>query len=224
MIMENDLIQSDFDKLALFDEDSWDHNSHYHNFLLKQIPSNCQEALEIGCGTGAFSRQLSRYADRVLALDLSPEMIKVAQQRSVEYSNIEYQIADVLTFDFHEQHFDCVVSIATLHHLPLEIILQKMRSILKPNGILLVLDLYEAVGFKDGVRDLLATPVHTILKLKHTGRIREAEEVRAAWAAHGANDTYLPVSEVRQVCDNLIPGAKITKHLLWRYSIVWQKT
>jgi 2-polyprenyl-3-methyl-5-hydroxy-6-metoxy-1,4-benzoquinol methylase len=220
--MEINPIQSDFDKLALLDVDSWDHNSHYHNYLLKQIPANATQALEIGCGAGAFSRQLSGYVDRVLALDLSPEMIKLAQQRSVQYSNIEYQIADVLTFDFPEQQFDCVVSIATLHHLPLESTLQKLRSALKPNGMLLVLDLYEAEGLRDWMQDLLAVPVHTILKLKHTGRIRETREVRAAWAAHGANDTYLSVSEVRRICDHLLPGANVRKHLLWRYSIVWQ--
>ena len=83
--MEINTIQSDFDKLALLDADNWDHNSHYHNYLLKQVPSNTTIALEIGCGAGAFSRQLSGYVDRVLALDLSPEMIKLAQQRSVQY-------------------------------------------------------------------------------------------------------------------------------------------
>lgn len=219
--METNPIQSDFDKLALLDVDGWGHNSHYHNYLLKQIPSNATQALEIGCGAGAFSRQLSGHVDRVLALDLSPEMIKLARQRSVQYPNIEYQVADVLTFDFSEQQFDCVVSIATLHHLPLESTLQKLRSALKPNGVLLVLDLYQADGLRDGVLDLLAVPVHTILKLKHTGRIREPKEVRDAWAAHGVNDTYLRVSEVRRICGDLLPGAIVRKHLLWRYSIVW---
>ena len=220
--METNTIRSDFDKLALLDEDSWDHNSHYHNYLLKQIPANATQALEIGCGTGAFSRQLSGYVERVLALDLSPEMIKIAQQRSAQYPNIEYQIADVLTFDFPEQQFDCIVSIATLHHLSLESTLRKLKSALKTNGILLVLDLYQAEGLRDWVMDMLAVPVHTILKLKHTGRIREPKEVIEAWAAHGTNDTYLCVSEVRRICGDLLPGAIIRKHLLWRYSLAWK--
>ena len=220
--METNIIQSDFDRLALLDEDGWDHNNHYHDFLLNQIPLTCTKALEIGCGTGSFSRQLSAYADHVLALDLSPEMIKLARLRSEQYPNIEYQIADVFAFDFSGEQFDCIVSIATLHHLPLEEILQKLKSTLKPNGILFVLDLYEAEGIRDRVMNMLAMPVHTILKLKHTGRIGEAKEVRAAWSAHGANDTYLPVSEVRRICGNLLPGAIVTKHLLWRYSLVWK--
>jgi len=222
IMMGTNIIQSDFDRLALLDTDGWDHNRHYHDFLLQQIPTTCKKALEIGCGTGSFSRQLSVYADQVLGLDLSPEMIKLARQRSEQYANIEYQIADVLAFDFSGEQFDCIVSIATLHHLPLEEILQKLKSTLIPNGILLVLDLYETEGIRDWMMNILAVPVHTILKLKHTGRMGEAREVRAAWAAHGANDTYLPVSEVRRICGNLLPGAIVRKHLLWRYSLVWK--
>lgn len=221
--MKTNIIQSDFDKLASLDADGWDHNNHYHSFLLEQMPPTYQKVLEIGCGTGSFSRGLSKHADSILALDLSPEMIKLAKQRSAQYSNIEYQVADVMTWDFPERQFDCIVSIATLHHLPLEIVLQKMKSALKTNGVLIVLDLYEAEGVRDLLMNLLAVPVHTILKLKNTGRIQESREVREAWEEHGAHDTYLPIYEVRRLCRDLLPGAIIKKHLLWRYSIVWKK-
>ena len=150
-------------------------------------------------------------------------MIKLAKQRSTQYLNIENQIAEVLTWDFPERQFDCIVSIATLHHLPFENILQKMKSALKTNGTLRVLDLYKAVGVIDLMMSLLAIPVHTILKLKNTGRIRESREIKDAWAEHGAHDTYLTVSEVRRACHDMLPGAIIKKHLLWRYSIVWKK-
>ena len=217
------IIQSDFDTLASIDGDGWNHNNHYHSFLLEQIPPDCERALEIGCGKGAFSRCLSRHAESVLALDLSPKMIRVARQRSTEYPNIEYRVGNALTWDFPEGEFDCIVSIATLHHLPLENILQKMKIALKSGGMLMVLDLYKGEGPRDWIMSLLAFPMHTLLKLKHTGRLRESEVVRAAWAAHGAHDTYLPVSEVRRICRGLLPGAIIRKHLLWRYSIVWKK-
>ena len=70
-------IQADFDKIASLDADSWNHNNHYHAYLLKQIPDNCERALEIGCGTGSFTCRLAAKADEVWALDLSPEMIKM---------------------------------------------------------------------------------------------------------------------------------------------------
>lgn len=55
-------IRDDFDRIALVSEDGAAHNDHYHNFLLQQLPSNCQNILEIGCGTGAFARCLAGIA------------------------------------------------------------------------------------------------------------------------------------------------------------------
>jgi ubiquinone/menaquinone biosynthesis C-methylase UbiE len=221
--MESKIIRVDFDKLALWDTEGWGHNSHYHDYLLKQMAPNCEKVLEIGCGTGSFSRLLSQRAENVLALDLSPEMIRIAKQRSEGYSNIEYKKADVMECEFLKHQFDCIVSIATLHHLPLEEILRKIKAWLKPNGILLVLDLYEAKGVGDLVREIVAIPVSMFLKLKNTGRIQDPQEVREAWAEHGKTDTYLPVSTLISVCSEIIPGAIIRKHLLWRYSMIWEK-
>ena len=127
-MIKTETIQSDFDKLALLDAEGWNHNSHYHAYLLKQIPENCRDALEIGCGPGSFTRFLAQRVERVLALDLSPEMIKLAKQRSAECPNIDYQIADVAVWDFPKEAFDCIVSIATLHHLPFANSVKRMKS------------------------------------------------------------------------------------------------
>jgi ubiquinone/menaquinone biosynthesis C-methylase UbiE len=224
MNLEMELIQADFDRLARFDSGGWDHNSQYHAYLLKQIPPGCSQALEIGCGTGSFSRLLAGKANEVTALDLSPEMINADRLRSQAYSNITYQTADVLQWDFPKNQFDYIVSIATLHHLPFETIIEKMKSGIKSNGVIMVLDLYAPEGTRDSLANLLAVPLDIVLKLKHTGRLREPRAVQEAWTEHGKHDTYSPISRVRKICDQLLPGAVIKRHLLWRYSIVWKKT
>ena len=112
-------IQADFDDLALLPADEWDHNSHYHDFLLQHVPSPCRESLEIGCGTGAFSRLLATRSDRVLALDLSPNMNRIAEEQSTHYQNINFRVADVMDHDIGVERFDCIASIATFHQLPL---------------------------------------------------------------------------------------------------------
>nr|WP_267871762.1 class I SAM-dependent methyltransferase [Nostoc sp. CHAB 5715] len=86
-------IQNDFDRIALYDQQGWDHNNHYHHFLLKQFPKRYKTILDIGCGTGEFSRLLAKCTDRVVAIDLSPNMIEVAKQRSRQYTNIDFQEA-----------------------------------------------------------------------------------------------------------------------------------
>jgi ubiquinone/menaquinone biosynthesis C-methylase UbiE len=216
-------IQVDFDRIALLSGDSWDHNNHYHDFLLRQLPPHCTYALDIGCGTGAFSRLLARRSDQVLALDLSPQMIRVAKERSKQYSNIDFQVANAITWKFPTEQFDCVASIATLHHLPFEETLLKMRETLRINGTLIILDLFQAEGPSDVLTNALAVPANIILRLIKTGHLREPREVRQAWAEHGRSDSYPTLSQIRQVCASVLPGAKVRKHLLWRYSIIWRK-
>jgi 2-polyprenyl-3-methyl-5-hydroxy-6-metoxy-1,4-benzoquinol methylase len=216
-------IRADFDRIALLSENDWNHNSHYHDFLLRQLPLHCADALDIGCGMGAFSRLLASRSDRVLALDLSPQMIRVAKERSRQYPNVDFQVADAIAWEFPAEQFDCVASIATLHHLPFEETLSRMKGALKISGTLIILDLFQAEGPSDVLTSALAVPANIILKWVKTGRLREPREVRQAWAEHGRSDSYLTLSQIRQVCASVLPGARVRKHLLWRYSIVWKK-
>jgi SAM-dependent methyltransferase len=260
-------IQKDFDRIALVSPDGSLQNSLYHDFLLRQLPSDCQAALEIGCGKGEFSRRLAEMSDRVLALDLSPEMIRIARAQSAHLADIDFQIADVMSYDLPPETFDCIASIATLHHLPLREILLKMKAALKPGGVLLILDLFEPIkwhgrtdrdserhppdrdsakhghpardsrpgrachnqtasvreGLCDTLLNFLAMPVSVSLRVIHHGRLLPRREVRDAWAAHEKHDIYPTMNEVRALCADILPGAKIRKHLLWRYSVVWQK-
>src|SRR6185503_12745676 len=216
-------IQADFDRIALVSPDGSLHNQHYSDFLLRQLHPDCQAALEIGCGKGEFSRRLAERSSHVLALDLSPEMIRIARANSADTPNIEFQIADVMTYDLPAAGFDCIASIATLHHLPLPEILGKMKAALKPGGVLLILDLFEPRGVVDEILNPLAILVSVTLRLIHHGRIRSSREARDAWTAHEHHDLYPTMTQVRELCTEILPGAQIKKHLLWRYSVIWRK-
>jgi hypothetical protein len=43
------------------------------------------------------------------------------------------------------------------------------------------------------------------------------------WAVLGKNDSYSTLAQIRRVCEGVLPGARIRKHLLWRYSIIWRR-
>ena len=224
------VIQADFDRLALLDAAGWTQNNHYHNFLLRHIRDDCQNALEVGCGTGAFARRLAERARHVVAMDLSPEMIRVARSRSTDSPNLEFHVADATLWDFPAAHFDYIATIATLHHLPLRAMVLKLKTALKPGGVLIVLDLFEPVrnlftvaGLVDTFLNLVAMGVSVSLRLIHNGRLKPPRAVRAAWAAHEQHDSYPGMSQIRELCAEILPGAEVKKHLLWRYSIIWQK-
>lgn len=216
-------VEKDFDRIASLSADGSDNNNVYTSFLLRRVPPSCVESLEIGCGTGAFSRLLAARSKRVLAIDLSPNMIRVARSLSQKFDNIEFQVADVMKADFPLNHFDNIVSIATLHHLPTEEMLSRMKRALKPGGTLIILDLVKAEGLSGLISAAAAMPVSVALKLVRTGRLREPRDVREAWADHGRTDSYLTMSQVRQICGDMLPGAEVRKHLLWRYSVIWKK-
>lgn len=216
-------LDADFERLATLDDEGWTANNHYHNYLLKYVPQNCEHALEIGCGTGAFARRLAERCQNVIALDMSPEMIRVARSRSAHFDNLEFQLADAGSWDFPDSQFDCICSIATLHHLPQRELLLKMKNALKPEGVLMVLDLVESHSLIGRVLDVIALGRSGVLRLIHNGRLRPPAEVRKAWEQHGKHDSYLTISEVRALSDEILPGASVSRLLLWRYALIYQK-
>lgn len=225
-------LQQDFDRIALVTPDGAARNDHYHNFLLRHLPLNCQNVLEVGCGMGAFARQLAQRSQHVLAIDLSPEMIRIAREQSTQFPNIDFQLADICDLPLADDNFDCIASIATLHHVPLKETLLKLKAALKPGGTLLILDLFEPAhlsdslfaGLSDAFLNLLALPISATLRLIRQRRLFPSREVRAAWRAHEVHDLYPSMRQVHFLCAEILPSAKIKKHLLWRYSIVWKET
>jgi SAM-dependent methyltransferase len=218
-----DEIREDFDRIALLSEHHGDAGGVHHNYIWRHLPSRCENALEIGCGTGEFTRFLAGRAQHVTAVDLSPEMIRLAQQQSVAYSNIEYVMADALRLTLPAESYDCVVSLATLHHLPLEQALLKMKDALKPGGVLIIQDLVRDERIVDLATSAFAYPFSLLRRFWKTGRLRTPPEVRKAWSEHGARETYLTLREVKEMCRVFLPEAKVRRNLFWRYTVVWHK-
>ena len=216
-------IQNDFDCIALNEQQGWNHNSHYHRFLLKQLPLKCKTILDIGCGTGEFSRLLAKRADRVVAIDLSPNMIEVAKRKSQQYPNIDFQVADVLQWDFPSHEFDAIVSIATVHHLPVEKLLPKLKAALKPGGKLVILDLLEHENLRDILSDFIAVPLNWLFQSTRNRNIQLSPEAAEAMREHLRTDEYLTLSQAKEIYKSLLTSVKVRKHLFWRYSVVWEK-
>ncbi len=216
-------VEADFDRLALLDDEGWTTNNHYHDSLLRHVPANCQNALEIGCGTGALARRLAERSERVIALDLSTEMVRVARTRSSRLHNIEFQVGDAMTWNFPRSHFDFVCSIATLHHLNQRELLLKIKDALKPRGVLVVVDLVQSSGLGERMLDVIGLGVSGSLRLLHNGRLKPPREVRKAWEQHGKHDSYSTISQMRALAHEILPGTSVSRCLFWRYLLVYQK-
>ena len=216
-------VEADFNRLALLDDEGWTANNHYHDFLLKHVPVNCGNALEIGCGTGAFARQLAGRCEHVIGIDLSAEMIRVARSRSSRLENLEFELADAMSWKFPQSHFDFICSIATLHHLEQRELLPKIKAALRPGGVFVLLDLVASSGLKERMLDVIGLGVSSGLRLIHNGRLQPPPEVRKAWEQHGKHDHYSTIKQMRALAEEILPGASVKRHLLWRYTLAYRK-
>ncbi|HNJ40547.1 MAG TPA: class I SAM-dependent methyltransferase [Acidobacteriota bacterium] len=223
MVDSVEKIQSDFNRIAQLTENDPPHPILYQAFLLRQVPKNCAQVLDVGCGTGNFARLLATRAEQVTGIDLSPEMIRIAQAQQPVSENIEYHCGDFFEFPFETESFDCVVSLATLHHFELQSALTRMKTILKPGGRLIIQDLRADATLIERMLSLIALSVTASQNLWRTGRLRQKREIRAAWREHAQGERYLTMAEVGELCATLLPGAVCYRHLLWRYSLVWTR-
>lgn len=224
MSATTDGVREDFDRIARLTERHGDAGDVYRDYLARCLPPRLENALEIGCGGGEFTRLLASRAGSVVALDLSPEMIRVAKARTAGRGNVEYRLCDVMQAALPAESFDCVVSIATLHHLPLAQALLKMKGALRPGGVLVLHDLIADDSLLDRGLSALAFPLSAARRLWKTGRLRTPREIRRAWDEHGAGEVYLTPAGVGEMCREHLPGATFKRHLLWRYTVVWRKS
>jgi SAM-dependent methyltransferase len=216
-------VREDFDRIASLMARERELPETYADYLLRHVPQGCDHVLDIGCGLGAFARRVAGRAARVTAIDLSPEMIAVARKRSAGLPNLEFALCDFLQAPLPLESYDLIITLATLHHLPLEEALSKFKSLLRPGGTLILHDLLSASGPLDRAFDLVRLPISMMTRVRHGGRLIPRAEVRRAWHEHGKHESYLTPREVRAMRDEHFPGGHVHRHFLWRYTVIWRK-
>lgn len=77
--------------------------------------------LELGCGIGALTFLLARYATRgyVEAVDLSPESVRFGREQLSGYANVSLHVHDVVTYEPIHADFDFITLFDVIEHIPL---------------------------------------------------------------------------------------------------------
>ena len=115
---------------------------------------------EFGCGTGYYTLALASKADSVVATDLSPGMLAVAQEQ-VKANNVKFQIEDCQRTSLPAEAFDTAFMSLVIHFTEPEKTLTEMRRILKPGGRLIISNL--DIGALRGL-DLLRCRIRIIYR------------------------------------------------------------
>lgn len=98
--------------------------------------------LDIGCGTGYFSRRAARAVapgGQVTGIDPSEPVIDYATSHAP--ANCTFQVAGAQALPHPDASFDVVISSLAMHHLPATdrpAALAEMRRVLRPGGRLLI--------------------------------------------------------------------------------------
>jgi 2-polyprenyl-3-methyl-5-hydroxy-6-metoxy-1,4-benzoquinol methylase len=193
------------------DAERWNHSIHYHRALLDLVPSTARTALDVGCGEGLLSRELSARGLAVTAIDVDTPSIARAREQST--GGIQYVVADVMDADLPEGAFDVVASVATLHHLDLEAGLGRFSALVAPGGVVLVVGLARGTWL-DAPREAAAVIVSSVMRAR-----------RHEWD-HGSPTVWPPphtYAEVRDAASRVMPGSTFRRRLLWRYTLTWTK-
>ena len=89
--------------------------------------------LELGCGTGYFTRELARSGAEIIAIDVSPELLNIARS-NCSAPNVRYEIQNAYDLSYNDSVFDSVIGSSVLHHLEIEDAVREIYRVLRPNG------------------------------------------------------------------------------------------
>ena len=87
---------------------------NYHQFFIENIKKK-DKVLDIGCGNGILTFDLSKKAKKVVGIDIQAEKIKEAKKK-FNCDNIIYIVGDATIYSFGER-FDAIILSNVLEHI-----------------------------------------------------------------------------------------------------------
>lgn len=127
-----------------------------------------KKVLEIGCGTGNHTLVLAREKIALTAIDIDPEMVKIAKEKIKKAGINNVKILHKKIEDIKNNQFDLVVALFNvITYVPtqeeLESFIKGVERNLAPGGVF-IFDCW------NGVAAILDPPKHKVTKIKQNGK------------------------------------------------------
>ena len=93
--------------------------------------------VDFGCGSGANTALLANRGAHVWAVDISEDLIRLAERRmrvSGRAGGAQFIVGSAHDLPFPDGSIDIVFGIAILHHLDLRLVAKEVHRVLKPGG------------------------------------------------------------------------------------------
>ena len=160
--------------------------------LVSKIPAPVDAAvLDLACGTGDIAFQLAAAGSRVVGLDITPRMVRLASLKPQAYRNrVVFVTGDMMALPVPDASFDVVTTGYGLRNVPdLSGALREVHRVLRPGGQLLSLD--------------FDRPANRAIRAVYLGYLTAVGSALGA-VLHGDPDTYRYIPESIQ----RYPGAE----------------
>lgn len=144
---------------------------------LMNIPAGAR-VLDVGCGSGWATRLMAEKArdGRVVGIDISDEMVRLAAETSTSFSNVQFKISSAEKLPFADGEFSHAFSMESLYYYADMLgALSEIKRVLAPGGIFVtVLDLYQENKPSHRWLSELKVPVHLLSSTEYRSLLERA--------------------------------------------------
>ena len=91
--------------------------------------------LELGCGTGYFTKEIAKTKAKIVAIDISPELLSIAKENVIS-QNVSFCLENAYDLSFEDNQFDFVIGSSVLHHLDINKAISEVYRVLKKDGMI----------------------------------------------------------------------------------------
>lgn len=127
------------------------------------LPKDVDSIVDLGCGAAWYFPILCEYADNIIGVDISEDLLQLAEALSeeMELKNVTFKHCKGAKLPFDDDSLSCIFEWDTLHHVEdIDAILDEIKRVLKPGGMF--------VGVEPNVFNFLMTVYHA--RRRHENR------------------------------------------------------
>lgn len=164
-------------------------------YVAARIPLQDAQVLDLGCGAGLLSEALAQAGARVTAIDLAPDLIKVAKLHRLESGvDVDYRLQSAESLaQAQPGSFDAVACMEMLEHVPDPgAILAACAALLKPGGRLFV----STLNRTPAAFALAIVGAEYVARLLPKGTHQYRDFIKPSELAHWLRDAGMQVEDV----------------------------
>jgi SAM-dependent methyltransferase len=204
----------------------WNHNEHFHGWILRNLPARRGVAVDVGCGKGVLAGKLATQFAHVTGIDRNAGMAAAASARLRGVPQVSIQRCDFADFSSTagDGGADLITMVAVLHHMDLGDALARIPRLVAPGGRLLVVGLARPDSLADLAFDVVSGAANPVMgMIKHPRAVRPPERIPDAQPAVPMMDPATTFAEIAKAAGAHLPGSTVRRRLFFRYTLLWEK-